>query len=715
MDAAKENSSSSGESNGEPLVRRSNTENYGFDVTYEEEVVNTAHEPRAVFGEGGVFDVSAERADDLPFEVPATVYLKEVLIGVRGAPRPTGDGSAEVLPSEGDSRGKDGNSRRWKKLNNLLSQSESGATACTALFWIAFAFIFKRGSPAVVAEMRHQLAWAWHTLDLAIQDQTEREPKTRDWLQSSVPSIMVQAVYRLFVDGFAEDKALLCQLAQPLLEMLSQISSHEFVGFQLNSETNKRLRRRLFTKSVMEFPYLNQRENAKSIMRLEALENASVGPLQFGNVDGTPTEELQLEHVMLAREALRKGPGCGRALPPLTAKTEDERENLTGIAALIAASIMGSSDFDMFNKRVHKWRLNARATADDLLEELCVDRHSDLDHEGLQLLRIQLEKIKPEAAADLVAESVDEGTEAAAEEEGVEDSDAAAGGIEETTFHVGGESFQSRRTGGSTHHRGTARKRKDQEREKRRRTELLKQLVLQNQLPKEFKDREMSTVWTSPIIDRLAPAGRSRQQLRKPAAEAHSVAMTPMVRFGTLPTLRGSASEPELSINSSLEARRTANDVSNSSIKAGKASNQVSLLAPDPGQLPERKVALSAWRTDSKMVLDRVELQRRSAQQKSFRVYTKEYDVLTGVKKQRMDPEKLAASEAVVIEEMERLLGRKGTRPPQMPRTLLLSNSITRSSPGLGDSGNLMNAESGFAATGIKAQRSIDVGSAGMA
>jgi hypothetical protein len=435
------------------------------------------------FGEASIFDVYIEAADDLPFELPVQQYLEEMTCGIHGYHN--AEGSAPK-PS-GKARG------NWQRMKCVL-ETDAAVEVVRALFGLAVGVVLSRASEDAVAELREYLARSWSLVVLEARKKAndgghgtlESRLETQDWLLRSLPIVMVQCIYRLLVDAFAEDKSQLAHFSDELLEKLTNVVTYEVCGFKLNPRTWKKERKRVFTQGVIDNPFVNQTNALKSQARMHNLENNSKGshPLVFGRQDGLPLDETQLEHVMTNRYLAQ------------------QKANEGGL----------------------------RSTAFEPLEvpsELSVDRYAGIAQVGDQLLQRHLQELSPDKTLapsivmDTKMERPDSGGNGGCPSEGDPDSPT------KMRTSLTGKDFMRMR-------------REAEQAEKRRREDMLQARILDEPLPSHICERSLCTSWVSPITDRLVPVERDRQGLCKRACDSRNIKME-------LPSVMHSHSEPTLS------------------------------------------------------------------------------------------------------------------------------------------------------------------------
>lgn len=159
------------------------------------------------------------------------------------------------------------------------------------------------------------MARSWHRLSIKAGEVCSGQSvdssyymDTRDEMLSALPTAIVQAVYRLLVDAFDEERAEVVKQAEPILDKLMLLMHYEASGFQMNVSTCRELRRKLFRRHVTEQPALDLQESLRLQQRRDQLERENTNghiPLSFGP-SGVGMEELQIQSVLQNRKNEKK-------------------------------------------------------------------------------------------------------------------------------------------------------------------------------------------------------------------------------------------------------------------------------------------------------------------------------------------------------------------------------------------------------------------------
>lgn len=635
-------------------------------------------ESKVAFGRCSVFDVFAVSADDLPFEVPVSDYVEEVLIGLDCAPEASPlSATGQRMPGTPSSQSSQSSPSRAKysRLRRIVG-TQALSDACLHLFWIAVGVITNRVAHEAVQELRNRLARAWCLVALEVKQQAHRDTDTQDWLLMALPAILVQAVYRLFVDCFPDDRTQYIHFVDALLEKLSYLVTFEVCGFQRNAETCVKERRLLFKKVVLENPYVNQRDSVKAQQRKEELEKRAKAPppLKFGKSiqqGGEILEETQLEHVMMCREAMAEQRKLDKLLPaPVPEELSVDR--YTSVA------MEGSALFERQFEELRPRTVIRRQSSASAFKGLAIEIPDDV-------------KASPPPEDELQRLSFSRGTQ--------------RGDSRPTTSQrvasMTAKMKAAARTSCFASRLCKAHKTKDDEAaEKRRREDSLRKRIVDDPLPQEFRECALDTTWVSPITNRLAPGERDRQALRKRSAEAYQLKMEPKSTRG-LPTLmprcasspdlgashassRGASLGASLSMTASQELPKLARQMASDGEAAGA---DVASLRPASrsatGQHSKKEGGANAFGVTSKglrqaqaeeltlepppslhrdVVMHRLEGQLSTFHANSFGNYVKEFDITSGDKKQRMDPAAMRKAETTYVSLMQDLVG-----PPEEP------------------------------------------------
>jgi len=427
-----------------------------------------------------------------------------------------------------------------------------GLLVCSQLFWISIGVVFSCVSPEALGEFREKLARSWHLVTLQARKRSESENdqeragEMRDWLLGAVPVMVVQAIFRLAVDVFESDRAQLIMYAEPLLDKLMLIVHYEVSGFQLNVETARKARRRLFVRRVIQNPHVNQREHEKAHNDSQKVLNTR-GPLVFGNQDALPLDDHQIELVMTARAdgADSRAAKTGRSLVGCAS------EPGLGLPAIvntgIALGATGQADMQL-REGLQTWG--------GPVEDLSVERYDKLTRQGCEMLSRHLddlEKTSDEHVGFLAMMSTScfsqpstsggskRTSDGDGENQDVDEEDlpkerrtvSIAERVEK--FTPTGRLMERRKSCWKPHSSIIllttrlslgAEKREQEQAKMRRQEDDLREKIVSEALPPDLSVRELVTTWVSPQVQRLTHVEDKGHVLHKTAADAHRLRMT---------------------------------------------------------------------------------------------------------------------------------------------------------------------------------------------
>jgi hypothetical protein len=537
--------------------------------------------------------------------------------------------------------------RSWLKLSNVLNR-ESAAAVVEMFLWISIGIIFECASAAAISEWRSKLSKAWNDLEFDIKAKFEHDEKARDHITTCLPAVFAQTTYRLIVDAFGpDDSSLFADHSEPLLAKLTCIVNYELFGFQLSPSTSRATRLKIYKKFAIEHPHLDQLKNQESRLRQEMLEiNRDLFEgLVFGSVHNLPIDDLQLEHLIAGRS-----------------RAESDSVRFSNPDS---GTQVGEEDV-MVQNRVLRHQATLR-----LQEELNVGRHTvDLEEAADNLNSKYNDFVEEAGFGRLDSKMSGESTPPpdCRESLGMEDS-----------VQISPMSTRSRRSfrdcGGE---RAAARTRAaEQAAEKRRRAELreiLRQMIIKDNLPPELTRRELNTQWVSPMTDRLTQGGA----LTGGSSQGKSMKMRDNKdTFASLPAI---SSRKHSHSHHTKDDETTTTDESQGMHEPLPHLTviQTNLLNQKSGSNKEK---LPLWleppkRIGNRRVMGRFDMHLKGFLKKSFINDQKEVDPMTGARKQRTDPVQLYSQEKSYVRELEGLVGGHGSKALKLPTfTLNRSNS----------------------------------------
>lgn len=675
-----------------------------------------------------------------PIEPPVHLYLEEVTLGmIGGAGDPAAQSQAQSIPEVPSHNRKMGTKPTSADCMQALLRVISGTPAadtCTLLFWLVLGAIFGTLPTQAHSALRSELGESWYVFTLQVRDAIPGDREVQDWITAAIPFVFAQAIYRLLTDGFVEDRKHLVKEADVLINKTSLIVHFELTGFQLNSETIRRARKRLFLRRVVQGPHVDQREFMKGKKRQEILESHSAGageqPLEFGKMDGRPLEETQLEHVMHGSDRQRQEDEKALAL----GKIVYELKNLPVPADLsvVRYSHLGERAETMFERHIAELdRCSGKdrpSWGDGLEEAEPTPSSSRAPSEPMSPMSSPVSPMSrtksfgatwpratmaPTGAGEDAEGGVDD-TPRAQEKDGTPTAKMKTQrlwrkGILIAKFNVAKDDHRAR---------------KERESKARKlRQETLHKKICVDPLPKELSEKTLETTWVSPAMMSLQHE-HDRHGLNKRSAEAFHLKMavrpTPARRL-SMPALRsatkvdtpprrrapaegsvagGSQMSPERGGGVQAREESSASTVVNgaSSVRgsgvlaprgeavcsspsllsrAGAVGMLATLQKPAVERARGEVINLDPpQRLSTRLALQRLEAQEKAFQKQSFAIYMKEHDVLTGIKKTRFDEKRLMDEEDAYVKKMSLLVGgppRKQIPPESMLTRLNLGRS----------------------------------------
>lgn len=582
------------------------------------------------FGQSSLFDVQYTDFESVPMTLPVARYLNEALLGMCGAPVNQSNRSSESLGSRAEA------SASWHKLKRALS-TESAKKVCATLAWLCLGVLFDVVSDTVTPDLRADLSRSWFAFTAGPTE------KSRDFVLDSCPTVLVQAIYRMMVDAFPPEYNLLTNHAGKVVEKLGIVVNKEVSGVFVSTHTADELRRKLFTKPILDHPYNDLVEARRKGARDQMLMGHKIAkPLVFGSVDtGQPLDELQMEHVLEQRA-----------------------------------------------QELKQTEANGRGRRKRIPTELSVDRYLHLSDFAEEMFMRQLTEINPESAAAEALEQALAAAEAKAvtthkPEVQMPDSPKSLGlslsprravsplarrespGLSHSPTGAGSPllgkvagvvdlSVSPRSHRESRSSRGTRKKHKAAEAAERRRRDELFVGFVDRPLPECFTQRSLLTGGTSPLLQHLAPwslsvtTGGIEQRVRMVKQKEQLLPKIP-----SAPTL-ASCSRPPGDGNPSKAS------ASKSFLHLMHASQ-----APKQGLLPKineaspgfERVAEPPLRLKREIVMQRMQLDKAGFESQSFEAHRRDHDIMTGEKRTRLDGERLAREERETLQRHYALLG----------------------------------------------------------
>lgn len=612
-----------------------------------------------------VLDVFVTEDNTYPWEIPADEYIKESRIGMRDGATPPG-------------------SRSWSILKKCLDTS-AAIGVCEALFWISIMVIFpvdqkdkNKGdrSPSVndIVNARHgdktlstdylrdQLAKYWLTLTL------EAKQGQDDFVLRALPHVYAQIVYRLMVDTFEHDRQHMVNHGDALIDKLSQLVHYELTGFRACAESHKRTRKQLFVGHVLNNPHVNQFEFLKGQKRQEELQHRvdaqQHAPLSFGNAEGDPLDPARMEHVMDQR-SMNQESAANRASPMAgdswggTSISQLEYPDLS----VDNYAFLTEVGQEVFSRQLH------------ILEKSGVEKESD---DGSRSPTSggsspKSPKLNRELKHSNKTWADGEGRAGKMRRSSALQEVMKQGSRQEIRKSVQAVMFLNRLSDDQRQQEEKA----EAELQKQRESIIANAIV--SELPQELRNRELYTTWVSPVAKRLKPGAEDRFMLKKPANEARHLQMAPpspimagsvkLRRPKSTPSLPTSSSPPKL-VQIHPHAQTHPQRRLSKNTSPGHANKDISEEGSHHG--PKHLYLEPPQSISNEKVLERIQTQLETCRDASFGVYMKNFDILTGQRKQIFSDKRLFKEEATYVKKMEDLvrgtLRRNPTTPGEKPQ-----------------------------------------------
>eukprot|EP00434_Breviolum_minutum_P012651 symbB.v1.2.011150.t1/scaffold732.1/size241626/24 len=274
--------------------------------------------------QASMVESTQQGGDIVSREVP--YYLEDASLGLRGGPGDSKTRKQAEMPSR---RLMTNTERRVQSLRKFLF-NESCVLTASSLFWLALSAIFHCVPVQVVDMSRALTGKSWHSFQLEVGQSLNHDLPTREWIMSSLPYIFSQVIFRMYIDGFPEDRNIVLSHANNFINNIMLVVHFEMVGFAINLDTARKLRQSLFLRRVLESPHVNQADYLAGQRRQAELEqqNSHTRPLKFGNLDAPCPDDIQLEHVLQARENKRNADSMWLSASASAAMAADPKKEL---------------------------------------------------------------------------------------------------------------------------------------------------------------------------------------------------------------------------------------------------------------------------------------------------------------------------------------------------------------------------------------------------
>eukprot|EP00929_Paragymnodinium_shiwhaense_P050347 TRINITY_DN2534_c0_g1_i1.p1 TRINITY_DN2534_c0_g1~~TRINITY_DN2534_c0_g1_i1.p1 ORF type:complete len:620 (+),score=101.73 TRINITY_DN2534_c0_g1_i1:99-1958(+) len=306
--------------------------------------------------------------------------------GLSSPPSPAGSSPAKKAVPVGEDYVAAVARRIGELTGGLFQEDKDAVKVATSLFWISFVDVFHPDDSHSVGieTYRDHLCKDWHALNLYLR-QTHALKEDRDWMLECLPFVYAQAFYRVLVDNFEEDRKHFIENADQCLDKLTLVVHFELAGFQMNPDTVRKARKKLFLKYILIHPHTNARDflqSQKLTLELESKKAQEANKrLAFGDIDGSALEERQLKDVLWARSQPPSDSAVGLRTPASKVaagnKAAGGRPSSPSGGEKKRTMTVGEEDL---------WDLPRRPKF-EAPNELTVDNYSDLSGVGADLLR----------------------------------------------------------------------------------------------------------------------------------------------------------------------------------------------------------------------------------------------------------------------------------------------------------------------------------------
>ncbi|CAJ1339902.1 unnamed protein product [Effrenium voratum] len=599
--------------------------------------------------------------DSVSRELPP--YLDEATLCLRGGPGDTkrkleaaATSPCSILASDLETR---------VELLRRVVQRDSCVMSATSLFWLVLSGIFQCVPDQVTTASRTALGRSWHTLQLEVGPLLNHDQRARQWVTSCLPFLFAQAVFRMVFDGFPEDRNSILNHSDNFMNQIVLVIQFEMLGFQINLDTAKKLRRSLFLQRVLQHPHVNQVDYLRGQQRQAELEsqNLHTRPLKFGHLDAPRPDEIQLEHVLQGRADEKSGKMNWMAAASGTPKREKELvppdlsrylQLSTQGMAMLDNHISGMARIGNEEEEVEEFENPAAELDIDLIESSVVERR--MAHmlgaatsgpslsRGASSMNLLLDEDfgdeSPTSPMSPMSPTSPVSPVSASSRVRGEDSEMVG------MFSEGKKAVRVRRARMAGHlttmQKKANEKREEEAKLKRQRQERLEQKLKTELLPEAMRSTQLSTTWVSPGMKSLYTDAHDRDVMRMSRSSAFSLKMAPANPQMMGSKRRGSSKEPGATSTSGL-GDRPERAASRTLARGGET------LTLEP-----------AWNLSSKVVYNRLDVALKASQEHSFAMYTKEYDVFTGDLKQRFDEKRLRDEEDdAYLKRMRSMVGGK--------------------------------------------------------
>jgi len=616
--------------------------------------------------------------DPVASEMPK--YLNEAILGMRGGPGDSKQKETTAVEARSPSaRSATSVDMRVQVLREMI-EKQSCVTTGTNLFWLVLSGIFHCIEEQVRDSSRTSLGQSWQSFRLEIAQSLKHDQITKNWVIATLPYLYAQTIFRLFFDGFPDDRHAVISNDHNFMNNIVMVIHFELMGFQINLDTAKKLRRGLFLPRVLQRPHVNQDEYLRGQRRQAELENQLLGlgtrPLKFGHLDAPRPDEIQLEHVLQGRAELLSGKTSAwmSQSAAMYANKNREKELVPpdlSVDRYLQLSNQGLIMLDRHMGEMDHIMTGAEPEADELQQFGGLDLDLDLIDEG---------------GADHIADGLTSNCASplARGNSGLaltmdDDDDFGDDGsplspssrllspdspdADDLLSPAGKRAARVRRARMAGHlsnmQKKATERREEEAKMKRQRQELLEQKLKAEQLPDELTRTELNTTWVSPGMKSLYVDAKDRDVMHKTRCESFGLKMSqssPLITSPSSPLMKSSRSSRSVNFGET-GASKEEGDRDRGISKRGSTFARIgveTLILEPPANL------------SAKVVYGRLDAASKASQTLSFANYTKEYDVFTGDLKQRFDAERLRSEETSYLKKMKGLVGERGDKTKKL-------------------------------------------------
>lgn len=644
------------------------------------------------FGSGSIFDAEVSSADKLPFKFPVAKYLEEALVGLCGAPH-----SFDIPENPEKARA------IWKRMKRVVGM-ENTSSICESLAWVCIGVLFGTVADAALEGLRARLSRSWFLLTIDL-GRTEfignLAVGSRDAVLDTLPTLLVQVILRLVIDAFPTDQMELLRNVEGLIDKLTSIVHKEALGYPLHRDVALNLRRGLFRPKVLEKPHVNTVETIQSVKRLTVMENAQaqLRPLTFGAKRSQPLEEQQLEHIMELRDEQLEQDRMKRS-PSKQASGHEARETreLHPLQDMVDKyQTLAAEGEEFFLQQLEN--MEKQAEAYQQLKEEEDSACFQCGQEGYIATPLVSPPQTPPKSGPEKSDPTEvrrASSEAALGSQTSETKSSFVASMRPTMRRTMRRSFCLTCTATTaTNTLRLMRERRELEAAERRRRDEVLMTRIAAPLPENYSWKPVERSRVSPIISRQLgmdpdsmPSPAARKWSRKSCGSRSSPTLVPGAKpndealpdIGSGPAAAAAAVASATAVAAAVVAaaggggrqrgRRKFTLKDSGSRGYGDSSQEKGSRLPSPMSRREQTITIDLNAQQSikgHESLKRLEQQREAITQNSFDQYKREFDLETGVRKQKLDGAKIKRDEIQYIETLETLVGCRSEPALRLP------------------------------------------------